>query len=78
MTHTHDPHDPHDAVQAGAGAGPVRHLPKQSSFFFGARRYVLLQPVERNLFRMCLVSVRKVRESLESVTGWGLSGSNRV
>ena len=30
MTHTHDIHDPnnpHETVQAGTGAGPVRHLP---------------------------------------------------
>ena len=27
MAHTHEPRDPHDAVQAGAGAAPVRHLP---------------------------------------------------
>jgi hypothetical protein len=30
MTHTHDTHDPnnpHETVQAGTGAGPVRHLP---------------------------------------------------
>jgi len=30
MTHTHDAHDPnnpHETVQAGTGAGPVRHLP---------------------------------------------------
>jgi hypothetical protein len=27
MTHTDNPHDPRDAVQPGAGAGPVRHLP---------------------------------------------------